>query len=128
MDNTPIANLNPELPELASKHIRAVVSLVWPYSSLTRQFALLLAEPDFRLRRKKGQVRVRFCGPSAKAIAESGVGIGDEVVLELRGAQFVQEEADTIQTPGRSIDWELSFSRTLVAQVCAHRNHLFNLY
>ena len=61
----------------------------------------------------------RFCGPSAKAIAESGIGIGDEVALELRGAQFVQQEADTIQTPGRSIDWELSFSRTLVVQVCA---------
>ncbi|KAH7135001.1 hypothetical protein B0J11DRAFT_425611 [Dendryphion nanum] len=116
-DGTPIACLNPELPELASKHINAVVSLIWPYSSLTRQFALLLAEPDFRLRRKKGQVKVRFSGSSAKSIAATGVGIGDDVVLELRGARFVQEEPGDIQTPGRSIDWELAFTHTVVAQI-----------
>jgi hypothetical protein len=116
MERLPIAELTPGLPGLQSKQVKAVVSLIWPFSSSTRLCALLLVEPDFRLRRKKGQVRVRFSGPSAKAIGQSGIGIGDEVLLGLRGAQFVQEEAE-ISTPGKSIDWELSYSRTLVAQV-----------
>ena len=116
MDLLPIAELRPELPELESKHIRAVVSLVWPYSSSQREFALLLAEPDFRLRLKKGQTRVRFTRTCAKAIAATGIGIGDTVILGLQGTQFVEKDAK-IRTPGRSIDWELCFSQTLVIQV-----------
>lgn len=116
MENLPIAELTPELPNLDSKQFRAVVRLLWPFSSSTRQCALLLVEPDFRLRNKKGQVRVRFTGSSARAIAETGVGIGDEVVIGLRGAQFVQETVD-IRTPGKSLDWELTYSQTLVVQV-----------
>lgn len=116
MEVLPIAVLTPELANLESKEFRAIVTLIWPFSSSTRQCALLLAETDFRLRRNKGQVRVRFTGPSARAIAETGVGIGDEVIIGLRGAQFVQEEAD-VRTPGKSIDWELSYSQTLIAQV-----------
>lgn len=117
MDLVPIAELRPELPGLESKQIKAVVSLLWPYSSSTRQFALLLAEPDFRLRHKKGQTRVRFTRSCAKAIAATGIGIGDTVILALQGAQFVEKDTE-IRTPGRSIDWELSFSQTLVIQVC----------
>jgi hypothetical protein len=112
MEHVPIAGLKPELPDLSSKQFKAVITLIWPFSSSTRQCALLLAEPDFRLRRKKGQVRVRFTGPSGKAIAESGASIGDEVVVGLRDVRFVQQEAG-ISTPGRSIDWELSYSMTL---------------
>lgn len=59
---------------------------------------------------------MRFSGSSARAIAGTGVGIGDKVVLGLRGAQFVQEDAD-VRTPGKSIDWELVFSQTVVVQV-----------
>ncbi|KAF2865764.1 hypothetical protein BDV95DRAFT_599461 [Massariosphaeria phaeospora] len=114
MERIPIAQLTPQLRDAQSKEFRGVVTLVWPYSSSARQFALLLAEPDLRLRRRKGQVRIRFSGSSAKALAATCVGIGDEVVLGLRGAQFVQH--GTVSTPGKSIDWELSYEQTIVAQ------------
>ncbi|CAO2647316.1 Nn.00g082380.m01.CDS01 [Neocucurbitaria sp. VM-36] len=125
MDQVRIAELNPEQPALESKQFKATVTLIWPYSSSARQFALLLAEPDFRLRRKKGQVRARFSGTSAKAIATTGVGIGDEVILSLRGAQFVKEGA--VNTPGKSIDWELSYTQTLVVQIYRNGSELANL-
>ncbi|KAF2279872.1 uncharacterized protein EI97DRAFT_463947 [Westerdykella ornata] len=116
MDHLPIAEVTPELSDLETKQIQAIVTLIWPFSSSTRQCAILLAEPDFRLRHRKGQVRVRFTGPSAKAIAETGVGIGDEVSLGLRGARFMEEDVGIV-TPGRSIEWELSYSRTIVAEI-----------
>jgi hypothetical protein len=120
-----IAELHPELPARDTKHFKAAVTLIWPWSSSQRQFALLLAEPDFRLRRKKGQVRARFSGSSAKALATTGVGIGDEVILSLRGAQFVQE--DIVSTPGRSIDWELQYTQTVAVQVLRDGNEIANL-
>ena len=115
MEHIRIAALRPNLDALDSKQIKAVVTLIWPYSSSQRQFALLLAEPDFRLRRNKGQVRVRFSSTSARALATTGVGIGDEVVLSLHGAQFVQEGA--VSTPGKSIDWELAYTQTVAVTV-----------
>ncbi|KAF1918909.1 hypothetical protein BDU57DRAFT_468374 [Ampelomyces quisqualis] len=125
MDFAHIAELTPELPARNTKQFKAAVTLIWPWSSSQRQFALLLAEPDFRLRRKKGQVRARFSGSSAKALATTGVGIGDEVVLSLRGAQFVQE--GTVSTPGRSIDWELEYTQTVAVQVFRHGKEIANL-
>jgi hypothetical protein len=125
MDQLHISALNPELSAIESKHFRATVTLIWPYSSSTRQFALLLAEAELRLRRKNGQVRARFSGASAKAIATTGVGIGDEVVLSLCGAQFVQEGA--ISTPGKSISWELSYTQTVVVQVLRNGSEIANL-
>jgi hypothetical protein len=116
MEAIPIAQLSPELSALESKQFRAVVTLIWPFSSSTRQCALLLVESDFRLRRKKGQVRVRFTGSSARAIVGTGIGIGDEVVLGLRGAQFVERDT-TVNTPGNSVEWDLCFSQTFVVQV-----------
>ncbi|KAF2649751.1 hypothetical protein K491DRAFT_762192, partial [Lophiostoma macrostomum CBS 122681] len=116
MADIPVAQLSPELPSLESKQFRAVVTLIWPFSSSTRQCALLLAESDFRLRRKKGQVRVSFTGSSARAIAGTGIGIGDEVVLGLRGACFVERDV-TINTPGKGVEWDLCYSQTLVVQL-----------
>lgn len=115
MEHIHIAALRPNVDALESKQIKAVVTLIWPYSSSQRQFALLLAEPDFRLRRKKGQVRARFSSTSARALATTGVGIGDEVVLSLHGAQFVQDGA--VSTPGKSIDWELAYTQTVAISV-----------
>ncbi|KAF1935408.1 hypothetical protein EJ02DRAFT_389236 [Clathrospora elynae] len=125
MEQLHIAELNPELPAVESKQFRATVTLIWPYSSSARQFALLLAEPDFRLRRKNGQVRARFSEASAKAIATTGVGIGDEVVMSLRGAQFVTEGA--VNTPGKSIAWELSYTDTVVLHVFRNGSEIANL-
>lgn len=115
MEHIHIAALRPDLDALESKQITAVVTLIWPYSSSQRQFALLLAEPDFRLRRKKGQVRARFSSTSARALAATGVGIGDEVVLSLHGAQFVQDGA--VSTPGKSLNWELAYAQTVAISV-----------
>jgi hypothetical protein len=116
MEHVHIAALQPNLDALESKQIKAVVTLIWPYSSSQRQFALLLAEPDFRLRRKRGgQVRVRFSSTSARALAATGVGIGDEVVLSLHGARFAQDGA--VSTPGKSIDWELAYTQTFAISV-----------
>ena len=120
-----ISELKPELSELASKQIRGIVTLIWPYSSSARQFALLLGDADFRLRRKHGQVRVRFAGSSARAVANTGVGIGDEVVLGLRGVEFVRD--GSVSTPGKSIDWELAYTQTLSASIVREGSEIANL-
>ncbi|KAK4991635.1 Histone deacetylase complex subunit [Elasticomyces elasticus] len=112
MTTVPIASLTPTQSNAQDICIDAVVTLLWPYSSGTRQCALLFAEPDFRLRYKKGQVRVCFSGASAQAVATSGIGIGDEVSLRLDGAEWVQS-GNAVKTPGRSIDWELVYDRKL---------------
>jgi hypothetical protein len=118
MHDLRISALNPELRGQESTKFRATVVLIWPYSSSGCQTALLLADPDIRSRHKKSQVRARFSGFSAEAIAGKGVGIGDEVVLGLQGAEFVKE--GLLSTPGESIEWELSYTQTVVFQ--AFRN------
>ncbi|KAK8229360.1 hypothetical protein HDK90DRAFT_493797 [Phyllosticta capitalensis] len=112
----PISALHPGLPSLATQSIVAIITLVWPYSSSTRACALLLAEPDFRLRRRRGQVRVQFFADAAEAVATSGVGIGDVVVLRLGPAvQWLQSsgEEEVVRTPGKSVEWELGYRRAL---------------
>lgn len=125
MEHIGIAALRPDLDALDSKQIKAVVTLIWPYSSSQRQFALLLAEPNFRLRSNKGQVRARFSSTSARALATTGVGIGDEVVLSLHGAQFVQDGA--VSTPGKSLDWELAYTQTVAISVRRSGTEIANL-
>lgn len=112
----PIAQLTPLLPASASRSVKAVVTLTWPYSSRTGSVAFLLAEPDFRLRRIRGQVRVQFSGSSANAIAKSGITSGDEVILCLDGVEYVGTEAPSA-TPGRGVEFELKFTDKLLLQV-----------
>ncbi|KAK0123934.1 hypothetical protein ONS95_008925 [Cadophora gregata] len=114
-EHIPIAQLNPGLSTPATTAIRAVVTLTWPYSSATGSVAFLLSEPDFRLRRTRGQVRVRFSGSSAKAIAASGIASGDEVIVCLDGVEWVSDD-DTVLTPGRGIEYELRFTERLLLQ------------
>jgi hypothetical protein len=116
MGLVPIAHLGPSLSNPESGRIRAIVALIWPYSSSTKSVALLLVEPDFRLRVKRGQVRVQLRGASAAALARTKVGSGDEILLNLEGVQWV-EAAPGITTPGKSVDTELLFKRRLVCQV-----------
>lgn len=116
MELVPIAQLDSSLLKPNGKSIRGVVTLIWPYSSSTRSAALLLAEADFRLRRKKGQVRIQFTGPAAEALALSKVGSGDEITLLLEGAKWV-EAAPGISTPGKSVDVELVFKRRIQCSV-----------
>lgn len=112
----PIAQLTPLLLSPASRSVKAVVTLTWPYSSATGSVAFLLAEPDFRLRRTKGQVRAQFSGSSAKHIVKAGIASGDEVTLCLDGVEWVQN-AQTSGTPGRGVDLELRFVERLLLQV-----------
>ncbi|KAJ5352861.1 Telomere end binding protein [Penicillium brevicompactum] len=116
LTKVPIAELSPDLEQPADKSILAVVTLVWPYSSAHKSLSLLLAEPDFRLRRSKGQVKVTFHGRVAEKVAESHVGIGDSICLGLVGSRFVSNEASQ-QTPGRSIAWDAHFETGVCLEV-----------
>lgn len=112
----PIAQIDPGYEQLAESSIRATITLVWPYSSLTKSFSSLLAEPDVRLRRPNGQVKVTFHGLVAERIAKTHVGIGDEVVLDLAGCRL--EKNDTAaQTPGRYVAWDVHFDDRVHLQV-----------
>ena len=113
----PISHLTPQSDAQSPRHIRAVVALVWPYSNSTRALSLLLAEPDVRLRKGKGQVKVTFRGPSAEAVAQGHVGIGDTVQLGLEGAQWVQS-SEQVSTPGKKIEWDLVFDGRANLDVC----------
>ena len=78
--------------------------------------AFLLVEPDFRLRRTRGQVRVQFSGSSAKAVAKAGIASGDEVILSLDGVEWVHDET-LFATPGRGVEFDLKFTERLLVQV-----------
>ncbi|GES65724.1 hypothetical protein ATEIFO6365_0012011600 [Aspergillus terreus] len=115
-DQIPIAQLSPGVENLSRCSIHATVSLLWPYSSSTQSLGLLLAEPDFRLRRSNGQVKVIFHGHIAESVAASKLGIGDYVFLSLDGARFVDNQATT-QTPGKCVTWDLHFDDRVLLEV-----------
>lgn len=76
----------------------------------------MLAEPDFRSRPNRGQVRVEFTGLSAKAIAKEGVLNGDVLSLSLEGVDWVNDgRSDRRSTT--DLEWELKFTNRLVVQV-----------
>jgi hypothetical protein len=104
----PIQDLDPSRSPPSDRAICAVVTLSWPYSSSTRQCALLLSERDFRLRARGGQIRVKFSGPAARAVAGSRLGIGDEVLLEIGAGEWAAGAA--VHVPGKSVG-ELHFGR-----------------
>ena len=112
---TPIAQLGPDLPDQPSRALRGQVTITWPFNSVTQTFAFLVAEPDVRLRRANGQVRVELHGPSAKAVLSSGLGGGDDVLISLEGAEWDRDESPG--RPGARIGWQLRFSRKLALQV-----------
>ncbi|KAG9769215.1 hypothetical protein KCU88_g6935, partial [Aureobasidium melanogenum] len=114
-NSIPIAHLSPSSVQTSS-YIAANVALVWPYSSATGNLALLLAEPDVRLRKHKGQVKVVFRDGCAREIAKTKVGIGDTVKLALAGCEW-KETGDAVSTPGKKIDWDLEFRGQVIFQV-----------
>ncbi|TKA79582.1 hypothetical protein B0A49_08194 [Cryomyces minteri] len=83
----PVTQLAPSLSSKSTKVIKAILALIWPYPSSVRESAVPLAETDFRLRRSKSQGRVQLNGADAQAVARSGMGIGDEVILALPGEE-----------------------------------------
>lgn len=112
----PIAQLGPEVPDQASRVIRGEVTITWPYSSVNQKLAFLLAEPDVRLRRNKGQVRVELHGSSARAVAELELGGGDEVTLSLDGVEWTKDDSRT-RAPGTRLEWQLNYGEKVVLQV-----------
>ncbi|GAB1315026.1 hypothetical protein MFIFM68171_05236 [Madurella fahalii] len=113
---TPIAQLGPDLPGQSQRVIRGEVTITWPYSAVTKTVAFLLAEPDVRLRRAKGQVRIELRGPSAKAASECGIGAGDELLFSLNGVEWAKDESPG-RIPGSRLDWQLRFNERLALQV-----------
>lgn len=111
-----IPELSPDLQDPDRYSFQAVVTLVWPFSSSNRQFSLLLAEPDFRLRNQNGQLRVTFRGVCAEEVALTKVGIGDTVTLSLQGARWA-ENKKIQSTPGKSLSWELQFKNRVKLEV-----------
>ncbi|TID23143.1 hypothetical protein E2P81_ATG02260 [Venturia nashicola] len=127
METIAISRLGRSLLYPETRCINAIVTLIWPYSSSTQSFALLLAEPDFRLRNKKGQVLVRFQGASAAVLARARIASGDEINLHLEGVQWLDADPG-ITTPGRSVDTELLFKRKLVCQILRDGQELANIH
>ncbi|KAK4127729.1 hypothetical protein N657DRAFT_687950 [Parathielavia appendiculata] len=113
---TPIAQLNPELPDQASRAVRGEITITWPYNSVTKRLAFLIAEPDVRLRRAKGQIRIELQGPSAKTASELGLGAGDELLFSLDGAEWSKDESPG-RIPGARVEWQLQFDQNLNLQV-----------
>ena len=113
---TPIAQLGPDLPDQTSRVVRGDITITWPYNSVTQTLAFLIAEPDVRLRRARGQIRIELCGPSAKAASECGLGAGDELLFSLDGAEWKKDESPG-RIPGARVEWQLRFNQKLVLQV-----------
>ncbi|KAI0413475.1 hypothetical protein F5X98DRAFT_351980 [Xylaria grammica] len=114
----PIAELCPDLPEPNAKAVGGVVTITWPYNKVKGTFAFNLAEPDFRLRRNRGQVRIDFTGRAAKAVGDCGLGGNDEVRLSLKGAAWEAEAVNKRRSlPGADVGWRLVFSNNLVLEI-----------
>ncbi|CBF74106.1 hypothetical protein AN8205.2 [Aspergillus nidulans FGSC A4] len=114
----PIARLSPDVDRLSQSSIHSVVTLLWPYSSSTRTLSVLLAEPDFRLRRSNGQVKVFFHGHVAEEVARTHIGIGDTVYLSLTGSKLSKNDANAAtQTPGRSVSWDVHFETSAFLEI-----------
>lgn len=112
----PIAQLTPDLPDQPTRKVHGEVTITWPYSAVTKSFAFLLAEPDFRLRRDKGSVRIYLSGPSAEAVGKWELGSGDEVTLALDGVEWAKDE-EPVRPAGSRIEWQLKFAGRLVLRV-----------
>ncbi|CAM1508334.1 Fc.00g051820.m01.CDS01 [Cosmosporella sp. VM-42] len=113
---TPIAQLNPDISEQKSRVVSGVITIIWPFSIVTKSIAFILAEPDFRLRRDKGQVRLRFHGAVGKAIADSGIGGGDEIRMSLDRVKWEKNEMQT-QLAGSTLEWQLEFTNRLLLSI-----------
>ncbi|KAM3507620.1 hypothetical protein MY11210_007070 [Beauveria gryllotalpidicola] len=113
---TPIAQLNPELPDRETRVIAGVVTITWPYSIVTRSAAFILAEHDFRLRHAHGQLRIEFHGNLGQKLADAGIGGGDGLRISLEGAEWEEHKSQT-RVPGTILEWQLKFTKRLLMRV-----------
>lgn len=108
-----ISHISGDLPNSAHCEIRGIITLLWPYSSLTKSLALNLAEKDVRLRTNKGQVKITFTGPLGKHVGAQGLNIDDELVLSLEGAEITK----TQPRDSRDVGYELKYTKKLVGRI-----------
>ncbi|KAI1821861.1 hypothetical protein F4861DRAFT_517160 [Xylaria intraflava] len=114
----PISHLCPDLRDPSTKAVGGVVTITWPYNAVENTLSFYLAEPDFRLRRQKGQVRIDFTGRVAKAAREFGLGSNDDVLIGLDGVAWEAEVANRRQSlPDAGLGWRLVFSNSLYLRV-----------
>ncbi|PNY26554.1 Uncharacterized protein TCAP_03516 [Tolypocladium capitatum] len=113
---TPMARLHPDMDNAKGRVVDGVITITWPYSTVTKSIAFILAEHDFRLRRDKGQLRIEFHGAAGRALADSGIGGGDEIRVSLEGAKWESHQAHT-RLPGSTQDWQLKFTNRLLLHV-----------
>lgn len=113
---TPIAQLHPGIDNAEARVVDGVITITWPYSVVSKSIAFILAEPDFRLRRDKGQLRIEFHGAAGRALADSGIGGGDEIRISLEGAKWESHQART-RLPASTQDWQLKFTNRLLLSV-----------
>ncbi|OAQ95656.1 hypothetical protein LLEC1_01420 [Akanthomyces lecanii] len=113
---TPLAQLNPELPDRESRVIDGVVTITWPYSIVTHSVAFILAEHDFRLRHARGQLRLEFHGRVGQKLAHAGIGGGDALRISLKGAEWEAHKSQT-RVPGTILEWQLKFTNRLLLRI-----------
>lgn len=118
-DRIRIADLAPNNWSALGAYIDAQVALIWPYSSSSGKFSLLLAETDVRLHKTRRQVKVTFYNGAAKATQASRVGIGDTVKLKISGCSWTQT-GDVVSTPGKKIDWDIEIRDQVTLRVNSH--------
>ncbi|KAF8460672.1 hypothetical protein BDZ91DRAFT_851479 [Kalaharituber pfeilii] len=104
----PLASLTPE-KGAEGVFVKAVVSLIWPYSPSSSTMRLVLSEEDFRLRGNKGQLRVSFHGACAKQLATRNISIGDKLIFSTEGARFRKLEKGL----ARDVPWSLRYDNRL---------------
>ncbi|KAG5915393.1 hypothetical protein E4U61_004633 [Claviceps capensis] len=114
---TPIAQLSPDIADAKSRVLDGVVTITWPYSNVTKSIAFILAEHDFLLRRRQGQLRVEFFGASGKAVSDAKIGGGDKIRLSLDGSQLAHCDTTTA-LPAGSLEWQLNYTHRLHASIC----------
>ncbi|KAL1882696.1 hypothetical protein VTK73DRAFT_1608 [Phialemonium thermophilum] len=112
---TPISQLSPDLGDQSTRVVVGEVTILWPFNSVARSLAFLLAEPDILLRRNKGQVRVQLSGSSARLVADWKLGGGDRLALSLDGVKWGEDESLGRGSESR-LRWQLEFDERLKLQ------------
>ena len=100
-------------------YLEAYIVLVWPYSSVTKQFSLLIAEKDVSLSKAKGQVKVTFHDEVAREVAKLRPGIGDDLKLALVGTNIIHEEEE-LSTPGKKAGFSIHLSHDVQLEINNH--------
>ncbi|KAK9242978.1 hypothetical protein V1506DRAFT_545788 [Lipomyces tetrasporus] len=93
LEELEIATLSPS-SAVDSHFLSGEISLVWPYSSLTRQFSVQLCDSDISKRIAKGQIKLVFEGKSLGRAANELMSSGDKLRIALKGSQVVRCQPD----------------------------------